>query len=204
MMKSEIKLKLIFNYLEELTRKYNETFELKEKLMKELKEKAMYDPLTGIYNRYVLIEFLEKELERLKRAKNWKVYVVFMDLDNFKVINDVLGHKEGDEALKKVAEILKNSFRKYDIVSRFGGDEFVTVLIGNDSEDIKSILDRIRNKIESSFSNFAVSISYGIAVAPDEGTDAYKLIQIADSRMYDMKKKKRANFEKDPSHRISS
>ena len=99
MMKSEIKLKLIFNFLEELTRKYNETFELKEKLMKELKEKAMYDPLTGIYNRYVLIEFLEKELERLKRARNWKVYVIFIDLDNFKAINDILVHNKGDETL---------------------------------------------------------------------------------------------------------
>jgi len=190
-MKSEIKLKLIFNFLEELTRKYNETFELKEKLMKELKEKAMYDPLTGIYNRYVLIEFLEKELERLKRTRNGKIYVLFMDLDHFKTINDILGHKKGDEILKQVAEILRNSFRKYDIVSRFGGDEFVAVLIGNNSENIDSILNRIRDKIESSFSNFGISISYGIAIAPDEGIEAYELIQIADDKMYEMKRRKK-------------
>jgi diguanylate cyclase (GGDEF)-like protein len=191
MMKSEIKLKLIFNFLEELTRKYNETFELKEKLMKELREKAMYDPLTGIYNRYVLIEFLEKELERLKRTRNEKFYVIFMDLDHFKTINDILGHKKGDEILKQVAEILRNSFRKYDIVSRFGGDEFVAVLIDNNSENIDSILNRIRERIESSFSNYGISMSYGIAIAPDEGMDAYELIQIADDKMYEMKRKKK-------------
>jgi diguanylate cyclase (GGDEF)-like protein len=134
---------------------------------------------------------LEKELERLKRAQNWKVYVIFLDLDNFKVINDIFGHKKGDETLKKVAEILKNNFRKYDIVSRFGGDEFVAVLIGNNNENIEPILNRIRNKIESSFSEFGISISYGVAVAPDEGMDAYELIQIADNRMYEMKRKKK-------------
>jgi len=198
-MKSEIKLKLIFNFLEELTRKYNETFELKEKLMKELKEKAMYDPLTGIYNRYVLIEFLEKELERLKRTRNGKIYVIFMDLDHFKTINDILGHKKGDEILKQVAEILRNSFRKYDIVSRFGGDEFVAVLIGNNSENIDSILNRIKDRIESSFSDFGISISYGIAIAPDEGIEAYELIQIADDKMYEMKRKKKEKKTSSPS-----
>jgi diguanylate cyclase (GGDEF)-like protein len=193
MMKSEIKLKLIFNFLEELTRKYNETFELKEKLMKELKEKAMHDPLTGIYNRYVLIEFLERELERLKRTRNEKIYVIFADLDNFKTINDIFGHKKGDEVLKQIAEILKNSFRKYDIVSRFGGDEFVVVLTDNNSKDIDSILNKIRERIESSFSNYGISISYGIAIAPDEGTNAYELIQIADDKMYEMKRKRGSN-----------
>jgi len=191
-MKSEIKLKLIFNFLEELTKKYNETLEIKEELMRELQEKATYDPLTGIYNRYILIEFLEKELERLKRTKTGKIYVIFMDLDHFKTVNDKFGHKKGDEVLKKVAKILKNNFRKYDIVSRFGGDEFIVVIIDTNNQNIECILNRIRDKIESFFSDFGISISYGIAIAPDEGTDAYKLIQIADRRMYKMKNKKKS------------
>ena len=120
-------------------------------------------------------------------------HVIFADLDNFKTINDIFGHKKGDEVLKQIAEILKNSFRKYDIVSRFGGDEFVVVLTDNNSKDIDSILNKIRERIESSFTNYGISISYGIAIAPDEGTNAYELIQIADDKMYEMKRKRGSN-----------
>ncbi|WP_163328266.1 GGDEF domain-containing protein [Desulfurobacterium thermolithotrophum] len=186
-----VKVTLLFNYLEELTKKYEETFELKERLLKELKDKAMYDSLTGIYSRYILLDFLEKELKRLKRIKKGKIYFIFMDLDNFKLVNDIYGHKKGDEVLKKVAEIIKNNFRDYDIVSRFGGDEFVVVVKDDSGRSLNSILRRIKEKIESTFSSYGISISYGIAVAPDEGLNADILLQIADKRMYEMKEKKK-------------
>ncbi|ADY72703.1 diguanylate cyclase [Desulfurobacterium thermolithotrophum DSM 11699] len=191
----KVKVNLLFNYLEELTRKYEETFELKERLLKELKEKAMYDSLTGTYNRHILLDFLEKELKRLERTKKGKIYFVFMDLDKFKLVNDVYGHKKGDEVLKKVAKIIKDSFREYDIVSRFGGDEFVVVVKDDSGKSLNSILQRIKEKIESAFSSYGISISYGVAVAPDEGLNSNTLLQLADKRMYEMKKKKRRENE---------
>jgi len=191
-MRDNVKLRIFINYLDELTRKYDEIFSLKERLMKELEERATYDLLTGLYNRYALFDSLEKELERLKRKGKGKIYVVFLDLDNFKVVNDTFGHKKGDEILKAVAELLRENFRKYDIVSRFGGDEFVIVISDEDGScDINSLLRRARELIEKEFAPYSLSVSYGIAVAPDEGYDAYQLIQLADSRMYQMKNGKK-------------
>jgi diguanylate cyclase (GGDEF)-like protein len=192
-MRDNIKQRIFINYLDELTRKYDEIFSLKEKLMKELQEKATYDLLTGLYNRYALFDFLEKELQRLKRKGKGKIYVIFVDLDNFKIVNDNFGHKKGDEILKAVAELLKENFRPYDIVSRFGGDEFVIVITDDKDSchDVSTILHRIRKLIEETFSAYSLSISYGVAVAPDEGTDAYQLIQLADNRMYEMKNGKK-------------
>ncbi|MEO2083328.1 MAG: GGDEF domain-containing protein [Desulfurobacteriaceae bacterium] len=192
-MKEDVKITLFFNYLEELTRKYNEVFELKEKLLKELQERAMYDYLTGLYNRHVLIELLEKEIERVKREGEERVFVVFLDLDNFKKVNDIYGHEKGDEVLKEVAKILRESFRKYDIVSRFGGDEFVALVPTKerDKDQLLARLVEIERRIEETFSDFGISISYGIAVAPDEGVNVSELINLSDKRMYMMKEKKK-------------
>ncbi len=192
-MKEDVKITIFFNYLEELTRKYNEVFELKEKLLKELQERAMYDYLTGLYNRHVLIELLEKEIERVKREGEERVFVVFLDLDNFKKVNDIYGHEKGDEVLKEVAKILRESFRKYDIVSRFGGDEFVALVPTKegDKDQLLARLVEIERRIEEAFSDFGISISYGIAVAPDEGVNVSELINLSDKRMYMMKEKKK-------------
>lgn len=184
-----VKFKLLFNYLEELTRKYEETFELKEKLLKELEERAMYDSLTGIYNRYVLLDVLGKELQRLERTEKGKFFIIFFDLDKFKSVNDIYGHEKGDEVLKEVAKTIKKSFRDYDIVARFGGDEFIVVVEDDFEKNLKSILQRLRKRIEAKFSSYGISISYGVAVAPDEGLNADKLIELADKRMYEMKSK---------------
>jgi diguanylate cyclase (GGDEF)-like protein len=191
-MRDQVKFRIFINYLDELTRKYDEIFSLKEQLMRELEERATYDLLTGLYNRYALFDFLERELAKLERKKEGRIYIVFLDLDNFKYVNDTFGHKKGDEILKEVAKFLKENFRKYDFVSRFGGDEFVVVISEDENRcDINNLLNRIQKLLEEKFKDYSLSVSYGIAVAPEEGTDAYQLIQLADGRMYKMKNYKK-------------
>jgi len=191
------KLKLFLNYIEELTEQYEELLNQKKELLAELEKKAMYDPLTGLFNRQALIEFLIKEIERVKREKGEKLFVIFLDLDNFKQVNDLYGHKKGDEVLKEVAQLLKTHFRKYDIVARFGGDEFMVVVRNRTKGEVEDILKKLQERIEEIFKNFEISVSYGIAVAPDDGTDIDKLITLADRRMYQMKEKHKAkNLDK--------
>ena len=192
-MREEVKLKLLLNYLDELTKNYTELFHQKEKLLKELQKEAMHDSLTGLYNRNALFSFLERESEKIKR-EGGKLLVAFLDLDNFKSINDTYGHKKGDEVLKEVGNLLKNSFRKYDVVARFGGDEFILAVTLSqyvDKEEIEKILRRIEKKIEKIFKDFNLSISYGTAVMPEDAEDIQNLIKLADKRMYKMKQKKK-------------
>ena len=186
------KLKLFLNYIEELTEQYEELLNQKKELLAELEKKALYDPLTKLFNRHALIEFLTKEIERIKREKGEKLFIIFLDLDNFKQVNDLYGHKKGDEVLKEVAQLLKTHFRKYDIVARFGGDEFMVVVRNRTKGEVENILKKLQERIEEIFKNFAISVSYGIAVAPDDGTDIDKLITMADRRMYKMKEKHKA------------
>jgi len=181
------KLKLFLNYIEELTDQYEELLTQKKELLAELEKKALYDPLTGLFNRHALIEFLIREIERVKREKGEKLFIIFLDLDNFKQVNDLYGHKKGDEVLKQVAQLLKTHFRKYDIVARFGGDEFMVVVRNREKGEVEEILKKLQRRIEEIFKNFEISVSYGIAVAPDDGTDLDKLITLADKRMYRMK-----------------
>ena len=183
------KLKLFLNYIEELTEQYEELLRQKKDLLKELERKAIYDPLTGLFNRYALMEFLSKEVERIKREKGENLFIIFLDLDNFKQVNDLYGHKKGDEVLKKVAKLLKSHFRKYDIVARFGGDEFMVIVRNSSRENVEETLKKLQKRIEEIFSKFDISVSYGIAVAPVDGTNIDKLIVIADRRMYQMKEK---------------
>ncbi|SMP14985.1 diguanylate cyclase (GGDEF) domain-containing protein [Desulfurobacterium pacificum] len=192
-MREKVKLQLLVNYLDELTRKYDEIFHIKEQLLKELEYQALFDSLTGLYNRNALFSFLERETAKVERGEN-RLLIIFLDLDNFKRVNDIYGHKKGDEVLRHVAQMLKEHFRKYDILARFGGDEFILGIIlppSSNRKEIEKILKRVENDIEKEFQEFGLSISYGIAVSPDEGKDVQKLIQLADKRMYEMKKVKK-------------
>jgi diguanylate cyclase (GGDEF)-like protein len=192
-MREKVKLQLLVNYLDELTKKYDEIFHIKEQLLKKLEQQALFDSLTGLYNRNALFSFLEREVAKVERGKN-RLLIIFLDLDNFKRVNDIYGHKKGDEVLRHVAQMLKEHFRKYDILARFGGDEFILGIIlppSSNQKEIEKILKRVENDIEKEFQEFGLSISYGIAVSPDEGKDVQKLIQLADKRMYEMKKVKK-------------
>ena len=155
-----------------------------------LKEAAVTDSLTGVYNRKGLFEFLERELPRAERYKK-SISFVLADMDDFKKINDSMGHQAGDYVLRETALILKKSFRQPDIVSRFGGDEFSILLPETELSDAHSIMMRVMEYLEDHTfewisQKFKVKMSYGISNSNELAlqTSSEELIRLADSRLY--------------------
>ncbi|GAB6076207.1 GGDEF domain-containing protein [Desulfurobacterium crinifex] len=184
----ETKYKILQNLLKEVTRRYDYLFEMKERLLKELAFQAMHDFQTGLYNYKAVFELGEREIKKLKRGENKNLWVVFIDLDNFKQVNDNFGHRKGDEILKEFASFLKESFRDYDIIGRLGGDEFIIVLTNIDSNTLKRRLLSFKEEVREKFKKFDISTSIGVSCSPYDGDDFDRLVTIADSRMYEAKK----------------
>jgi len=155
------------------------------------KQMALHDPLTGLVNRALLYEHLKKIVVHSSR-NNQQFSVVFIDLDNFKKINDLHGHHVGDELLVKISKCLKGSVREDDIVARVGGDEFVLVL-SSESESVaiqntvKRLMTSITEMVLIEGYGDTVSISVGIAVYPEGGEDVSMLLRNADGAMYQAK-----------------
>ena len=158
-----------------------------------LKEMAVRDGLTGILNRKGFQDFIQKEFHSAKRYHR-PLSIIMIDVDNFKRINDSLGHLAGDFVLRELAGCLMGSVRQADIVSRFGGDEFVILLPNTDIKQaemlLKRVLSDVRNHVfEWESKKIAVKISCGIATAGElENHETEEdLISKADSRLYDAK-----------------
>lgn len=157
-----------------------------------------YDTLTDIPNRRLFVNTLKSEIIKAK-CKETKMAVLFIDLDNFKEINDTLGHDYGDELLKKVAISIKSFIKEGDLVSRVGGDEFFILMkdvqdysnISNLCEEIQSILNCGIN-IESK--HVYSSASIGIAVFPQDGKSSSALLRSADTAMYNSKYNGKSKF----------
>jgi len=192
-MRESIKIKLLQNMLEEVTKKYDYFILHQEQMLKQTYDLATRDTLTGLYNRQYLQDFAQQALSRMKRHST-EVVLIFIDIDNFKYVNDTYGHEDGDEVLKEISKILKDSFRKYDVVVRYGGDEFIIFLEESsyDEADLKATLDSMVDRIEKRLAKFAISASYGCAVAPQEAQTLQELITLADERMYAHKRAKKA------------
>ena len=150
---------------------------------------SLTDALTGVGSRRLLEDKLEAECARAKRYKH-PFSVAIIDLDNFKTINDVLGHATGDEALKKLAECMKSQKRTPDVLARYGGDEFVILMPETKANDAVTLLERIRadvQKIEVA-ENFSMTISCGIAQSlPDDSESSSDVIRRADIALYEAK-----------------
>jgi diguanylate cyclase (GGDEF)-like protein/PAS domain S-box-containing protein len=160
---------------------------------------AHHDQLTGLPNRALLRERLEFILASARRRGN-RAAVLFIDLDNFKVVNDSLGHAAGDELLKVVAARLPAALRAVDVVSRHGGDEFLVVL--PDVEDERApipvaekILAAIGEPMLIEGQSVTVSPSIGIAVFPRDGENVEELVKNADAAMYLAKERGRSNYQ---------
>jgi len=156
-----------------------------------LKQIAFYDPLTGLPNRRLFKERLDEELIRSQKHRT-KLALLFLDLDNFKRINDTLGHDAGDRLLTTIAERIVNSVRNEDIVSRLGGDEFTVLLLGVENADsavkiADKILMRLREAIDLGREKITATVSIGITLAPDDATNAIELMKNADIAMYKAK-----------------
>jgi len=132
---------------------------------KKLKQLVLRDPQTGLYNHYYLKESIESEFHRARRY-NHPLSVMMMDVDYFKSINDTYGHQFGDLVLKQLAEQLKRMVRQYDIVIRFGGEEFVIISPGTDKLSILNLTERILNAVNLyNFGDTKHSIKLGLSIA---------------------------------------
>ncbi|AMW32981.1 GGDEF domain-containing protein [Fervidobacterium islandicum] len=140
---------------------------------------ALYDYLTGAYTRTAGMKILGSAVESVQRTGR-TAFVVFIDIDDLKTINDAFGHSKGDETLKEFAQACLNNMRKTDFLVRYGGDEFVLFV---DSENPNGLLERIR-------SSCGVEFSYGLARI-EQGQTLVEILKLADKRMYEEKKKKR-------------
>jgi diguanylate cyclase (GGDEF)-like protein len=154
---------------------------------------AYHDSLTGLLNRTALKEEL-KILMNLANRNNEKIALVFIDLDNFKYINDTFGHEIGDIFLIEVSERLKQVIRKSDLISRIGGDEFVLVLNNiKKVNDIEKIMQKINDIFKKPFlvkiQKLDITFSAGIAIYPDDSIKIEDLLKYADIAMYESKKR---------------
>jgi len=165
----------------------------------ELEHLAAYDMLTDLPNRSLFMGLLSKTLS-CRRQRKFCHALLFIDLDNFKNVNDSLGHYFGDELLKGVAKRLLKCIRNEDTVSRIGGDEFVILLQGiNNHSDAADVSNKIIAALESPFEieskSINTSASIGIVIFPDNGTTAETLLRKADTAMYHAKSCGRNTFQ---------
>ena len=152
-----------------------------------LRERAMKDGLTGLFNRQHLMIVLEKEIEK-SIVNNQTLSLLMLDIDNFKSINDEYGHVNGDTTITKVASIISSSIRDGDITGRFGGDEFVIILPKSTVDSAKNIAERVRDNIAKAkiYINETIidsSVSIGIACL-NKGQSISDLIEQSDKAMY--------------------
>lgn len=152
---------------------------------------AHHDPLTGLANRFSLDAVLPQSIA-LARRNDTRVGLLFVDLDNFKNVNDSLGHAAGDQVLLEVARRMMCNVRESDYLARIGGDEFVVVLNEIDgAEDALRVATAIRNELRQSIvaaeRRILVTSSIGIALYPDDGGEAQELVAHADAAMYRVK-----------------
>ena len=160
-----------------------------------LKRLVYLDHLTNLYNRRGFLEisnnyFQSAVNKRRKRRKNEisKLAIIFLDIDDFKKINDKHGHRRGDKALKVLARILRENLRKLDIIGRWGGEEFVVLLVNVPKENAKKIAEKLQRKIANDKTlGFQLTVSAGLAF-PRQGETLSQVIHRADKLMYQAKK----------------
>ncbi|MFN8414120.1 MAG: GGDEF domain-containing protein [Anaerolineales bacterium] len=158
----------------------------------ELVQLAMTDPLTGLYNRRHFLERAELEIQRAKREK-LELSFLLMDIDGFKEINDQFGHDSGDTVMQQVASTLPREVRGFDVVARFGGDEFIALLANVGKEQAQEVAERIRLAVTrevmiSELHPIHIGISVGIASFESNDEDLKMILKRADDALYQAKR----------------
>jgi len=163
----------------------------RERMEAEIRHLASHDGLTGLPNRRLFMDRLDQAIHRAHRDGK-QAALLFMDLDDFKSINDSLGHPQGDAVLKLMADRLASCMRQTDTVARFGGDEFVIVMTDvTDLADVTAMAEKLNRALAEPChldgGETSLYASIGIALYPDHATDRNTLLAIADDAMYQAK-----------------
>lgn len=151
------------------------------------------DELTGLYNQRYLDVCLEREIRRVQRYEG-SFGVLFIDLDSFKSVNDTYGHLAGTQVLRQISQLLKDELRDVDSIFRYGGDEFVVILLESNPQEVQCVAERLREKIaQHSFRTgdqveIRVTVSIGMTCCPQHGLDREQLLHSADQNMYQGKR----------------
>lgn len=153
-----------------------------ERAMRAVTE-SMRDPLTGLSNRRALTIALDEMMPNAQNDKRASSWVLLCDLDNFKQLNDTLGHEMGDEALRRAANQIRISTRPVDVCSRFGGEEFVILLSELSPQEVSMISERLRSGVERELGEFGTTVSIGVYPI-GIGDDALQALSRADQAMY--------------------
>lgn len=157
-----------------------------------LRREAFLDPLTGLHNRRYLDERLQSTLR--DRCPENPLTVMLIDIDDFKAINDQIGHQAGDRVLQSVSMAIASTLRSTDTVGRYGGDEFVSVLPDSDLPQAYDLAERVRTRVSEIGGGSTLahpSVSVGLAEFPVDGIDAAALLRAADAAMYRAKREGR-------------
>ena len=172
----------------------------RQRLLQQLRALSITDELTGLFNRRGLVMSGE-QVTRLARRMGQEVYLLFMDLDGLKGINDTLGHAEGDRALRDLAAVLKFAFRDSDVVARVGGDEFVVLGAARAAEGGRAARDRLLDAVarhnEGTDVRHQLSLSTGVVTwGPGEHVSLDEMLSRADALMYAQKRARRMPEER--------
>jgi len=170
----------------------------RRELEDQIRYQATHDYLTGLPNRYLFSDRFSQALAQARRKRR-KVALLFIDLDNFKTVNDTYGHEAGDDLLKEASERLRKVFREMDTVCRLGGDEFTVILPeAGERIDVERVAERLMEIFDIPFTvgsrDILLQISVGISIFPDDGDDDQTLLKKADLAMYRTKKHGRSAF----------
>ncbi len=170
------------------------------KQLERLAQQCFTDELTGLYNRRGFLAIAQHQIDSARRQRR-RIIAIFADMDGLKEINDRLGHKAGDRAIKDLADLLSRSFRAEDVIARLGGDEFVILTTIEAGQNAQAVIDRLRKGIDRfnhrGLRNYTVQASFGFEVIdPNATADLEEVIQRADSEMYCEKRKRRMEKSK--------
>ncbi len=180
---------IIFSFIGSiLLTRYKQTNEALEENEKLLRYMAQHDALTGLPNRMLFSDRLQQEIAIAKRDKKYFA-IMFLDLDEFKPVNDMFGHCVGDLLLKEAAKRIQDCVRESDTVGRFSGDEFIVLFRAIEhKQDAIAVAEKIRHALNQPFEladkNLQISSSTGVAIYPDHGDDEVQLLRKADIAMY--------------------
>ncbi len=166
-----------------------------KRLMETLRESSLRDPMTGLNNRRFLEEYVETLIANVQRRKT-QVAVLMLDLDYFKMVNDTYGHDAGDAVIKALAKLLRQTVRASDLVIRFGGEEFLVILVDTPPEHADAVAEKIRASVEqleiqAGHVVLKKTISIGIADFPNDSDTFWQAVKFADVALYRAKEQGR-------------